>query len=131
MKTFSYNVDLKGLKVFKTAKEQYNEFFVSGHPYFLIPAFDEYPSDIWTSYLDYLETIHGEIWDQDGGEIIEEEIIDKETGLTKCVYEAYGIQFGEDDEPVDITVEVIGYVVEDEDNGVYFLATIVTEKSNE
>jgi len=129
MQTLGYNIDLTGLKVLKTNQEQYNELFISGHPCFLIPTFNEYPSDIWTSYLDYLETIHGEIWDQDGGEIVEYNVIDKETGLTKCIYEVYGIQFGEDDEPIDITVEIIGYVVMEDDGDVYFLATMVTERS--
>ena len=110
----NFNIDLSNLNVIKTEDEQFNEFFYSGHPLFLIPSFNDYPVDIWLGLLDYLETEYDKkCWDQDGGEITFHKIIDKSTGLTECVYEAYQISFDEDEIPKDYTVIVTGYVVQD------------------
>lgn len=129
MKTLTYNVNLTGLKVLKTDKEQ-NRFFGDGHPSFLIPDFSSFSEDIWLSFMSYLEKKNGAIYDQDGGEVESNSIVDTSTGLTKCVYSAYGISFSEDEYPSDYTVEIEGYVI-DENNRVqfsdlYFLATKVT-----
>lgn len=132
MKKFNYNVDLTGLNVVMTNDEQHEKFFIHGHPNFLIPDFCETPEDICLVYLDYLEKKWScEIYDQDGGEITTHQIIDANTGLTKCTYQAYGICMNEGDDPIDFIVEVEGYVVESNDpqQGAYFLATKVFEDS--
>lgn len=127
MNKFNYKVDISNLKVLTTSVEQ-SRFFASGHPMFLIPDFSLIKQDIWTSYMDFLEKQYNcEIYDQDGGEITHHSIIDQNTGLTKCEYTAYGLEFLEGDDPKDVEVEVEGYVIEDE-NGLYFLATNVIEK---
>lgn len=135
MKQFQYSADLTNLTVFKTDKEQHDEFFYKGHPQFLIPDFEpECPlQDIYTSYCAYLDRKSscedGECYD-DGGEITSHNVIDTQTGLTKCVYEAYGVMLSDDDEPIDISVEIEGYVVcKNEDEGTYFIATKVIEHS--
>jgi hypothetical protein len=132
---FNYTPDLTGLTVLKTKEEQYKSFFYKGHPEFLIPDFS--PTcplqDIWTGYLDFLDgkSENGEVYDQDGGEITTSNIaiLDPNTGLTRCIYEAYGIVLNEDDEPTDIEVEIEGYVVTDSTDNTYFVATKVTENS--
>lgn len=113
MTPFNYNPTITG-KVIKTKSEQIEKFFYQGHPLFLIPDFCPYPEDIWLSYLDFLEKNHScEIYDQDGGEIDMSSIqVDESTGLTKCVYTAYGIMLDENDEPQDPDVEIEGYIVE-------------------
>lgn len=125
-KVFNYTPDLTGLKVIKTDKEQYKKFFYSGHPYFLIPDFCEQPSDIWLSFLDFLESeIEDEVYDQNGGEVHNNVVINSD-GLTKCVYTAY-VQLTEDSEEEEWNVEIKGYVVENtSEEEVYFVATDVT-----
>lgn len=125
MKKFTYTPDLTGLKILKTKKAQ-QDFFYSGHPDFLIPDFCEDPSDIWLSFLGYLEReIEDETYDQNGGEVSDNEIISPD-GLTKCVYTAYDIQLTEDSEEEDYTVDITGYVVENTDEEeMYFVATEV------
>lgn len=127
MTQFNYKPDLSNVRVVNTSSEQ-QKFFVDGHPNFLIPDFAICPTDIWLSYMDFLEdqVILGEIYDQDGGEITSHHIIDRNTGLTKCVYEAYGIMMDENDEPQDVEVEIEGYVVE-KDGEYLFYATKVFE----
>jgi len=125
MKKFEYNIDTSAFKVIKNADSQFDKFFYKGHPEFLIPDFSDYKEDIWTSYLDYLEKQLGkEIWDQDGGEITDNQIIDKKTGLTKVTYTAYGIMIDEDSDCEDHDIEIEGYVIQDEKD-TYFLATKV------
>jgi hypothetical protein len=124
-KFFEYNVDLSTLKVIKDVDRQFDKFFYKGHPEFLIPDFSNCKEDIWDSYLEYLEKDLGrEIWDQDGGEIIEYQVIDDKTGLTKVNYTAYGIMVDEDSECVDHDIDIEGYVIQ---NGkeTYFLTTKV------
>lgn len=138
MTQFNYNPDLSSVRVVDTELEQ-QKFFVDGHPNFFIPDFSICPTDIWLSYMDFLEGQYlsgfdtsiggvstGEIYDQDGGEITSHHIIDRNTGLTKCVYEAYGIMMDENDEPQDVEVEIEGYVVE-KDGEYLFYATKVFE----
>lgn len=109
---FNYTPLITG-KVIKTKEEQFDKFFYQGHPLFLIPDFNSNPEDIWLSYMDFLEKNHScDIYDQDGGEITSYDIIDPNTGLTKCIYTAYGIQLGESDEPQDVEVEIEGYIEE-------------------
>jgi hypothetical protein len=127
MTHFEYNSTITG-NVIKTKEEQFDKFFYQGHPLFLIPDFNQYPEDIWLSYMDFLEKNHScEVYDQDGGEILSYDIIDYTTGLTKCVYTSYGISLDEDDEPQDIDVEIEGYVVEMSTNEYVFVATKVFE----
>ena len=127
MTHFEYNPTITG-NVIKTKEEQFDKFFYQGHPLFLIPDFNQYPEDIWLSYMDFLEKNHScEVYDQDGGEILSYDIIDYTTGLTKCVYTSYGISLDEDDEPQDIDVEIEGYVVEMSTNEYVFVATKVFE----
>jgi hypothetical protein len=91
MTEFNYNPTITG-RVIKTKEEQFDTFFYQGHPLFLIPDFNQNPEDIWLSYMEFLEKNHScEIYDQDGGEVHSIEIIDENTGLTKCIYTAYGI----------------------------------------
>jgi hypothetical protein len=124
-KFFEYNVDLSTLEVIKDVDRQFDKFFYKGHPEFLIPDFSEYKDDIWTSYLDYLEKDLGkEVWDQDGGEITDNQIIDENTGLTKVTYTSYGIMVDEDSECEDHDIEMEGYVIQD-GKETYFLATKV------
>ncbi len=124
-KQLKYEVNLEGSSIIKTKDEQFNSFFYSGHPYFLIPDFNSKPEDIWLSFMEYLESLSGEeLYDQDGGEVEEYSIIDAETGLTKCKYVALGIQENEDDDLHDYEVDMLGYVVTKEDN-TYFIATEV------
>lgn len=134
MKTFNYNVNLNGLDIIKTDKEQNESFFYQGHPKFLIPDFCSNQEDLWLTFMDYLEsTYNKEVYDQDGGEIESNNVIDPNTGLTQCKYVAYGVNLDEDDDPVDIEVDIEGYVVRFtmlDSNDVYFLATKVIEKSN-
>jgi hypothetical protein len=124
-KFFEYNVDLSTLKVIKDVDRQFDKFFYKGHPEFLIPDFSNYKEDIWDSYLEYLEKDLGrEIWDQDGGEIIEYQVIDEETGLTKVNYISYGIMVDEDSECEDHDIDIEGYVIQD-GKETYFLTTKV------
>lgn len=141
MNTFTYRPDLTDLTVIKDFSKQENEFFRDGHPNFLIPDFFKNPAckdiaDIWITFLEYLEKKYTSIYDQEGGEVSDHKIIDSLSGLTSCIYTAYCIQKDEDSEPVDIKVEVEGYVVEDnkyDNNGstpkIFFYATKVTEHS--
>jgi hypothetical protein len=128
MKQFDYNPRITG-RVIKTEKEQF-EFFMQGHPQFLIPDFYPNADDIWITYMVYLEKLNSkDLWDQDGGEVHSYQILDQNTGLTKCIYTAYGIMFDEDSEPKDFDVEIEGYVVEVPMTGFVFMATKVFEKS--
>jgi hypothetical protein len=112
MTHFEYNPTITG-NVIKTKEEQFDKFFYQGHPNFLIPDFNQNTEDIWLSYMDFLEKKHScEVYDQDGGEIHSVEIIDENSGLTKCIYTAYDITLEENDEPQDVDVEIEGYVVE-------------------
>lgn len=123
MKEIKYSPNLNNLKVIKTQKDQFDSFFYSGHPNFLIPDFCSEPSDIWISYLDYVESESGdEIYDQDGGEVSNTKIIDPNTGLTSCVYTAQ-IQLDEDSDYEERVVEIEGYVVQNANGDVYFTAT--------
>ena len=112
-KKFTYEPNLTGLNIIKDAKEQHESFFCDGHPYFLIPDFSDEPSDIWLSFIDFLEKeIGDEIWDQNGGEVHSECVISPD-GLTTCVYSAYDIQKTENEEDLEnFDIEVTGYVVE-------------------
>ena len=77
-KVFEYDVDLSTLKVIKDVDRQFDKFFYKVNPEFLIKDFSSIKDDIWSSYLDYLEKDLGkEVWDQDGGEITDNEIIDE------------------------------------------------------
>jgi hypothetical protein len=131
MKDFQYQPNLTGLIVIEDEQKQFDDFFYSGHPQFLIPNFSEHKKDIWLSFLSYLEKEYNEgeeVYDQDGGELSEQTIINKETGLTKCKYTAYGIQLKEEDEPRDIEVEIHGFVVLNQFGESYFIATKISEK---
>jgi hypothetical protein len=124
-KFFEYDVDLSTLKVIKDVDRQFDKFFYKGQPEFLIPDFSNCKEDIWDSYLEYLEKDLGrEIWDQDGGEIIEYQVIDEETGLTKVSYTSYGIMVDEDSECEDHDIDIEGYVIQD-GKETYFLTTKV------
>ncbi len=96
---------------------------------FLIPDFCDEPSDIWLSFIDFIEKeIGDELWDQNGGEVESKGIMSPD-GLTKCVYTAYDIQKTEDSEEENFDVEVTGYVVENTSTEeVYFVATKVKIK---
>ena len=112
MNTFTYNPKIVG-KIIKDDEEQFYKFFYQGHPLFLIPDFSQYPEDIWLSYMNFLERdMSCEIYDQDGGEVTPHNVIDKNTGLTRCVYTAYGIMVDKSDDPQDVEVEIEGFVVE-------------------
>jgi hypothetical protein len=130
MTEFNYNPTITG-RVIKTKEEQFDTFFYQGHPLFLIPDFNQNPEDIWLSYMEFLEKNHScEIYDQDGGEVHSIEIIDENTGLTKCIYTAYGITLDENDESQDVDLEIEGYVVdipEGNINEYVFVATKVFE----
>jgi hypothetical protein len=130
MREFNYSPTITG-RVIKTMKEQCDKFFIQGHPQFLIPDFYPNADDIWITYMDYLEKLNSKnLWDQDGGEVHSYQILDKNTGLTKCIYTAYGIMFDEDSEPNDFDVEIEGYVVEVSPTAGYvFISTKVFEKS--
>lgn len=130
MNQFNYNPAITQ-RVLKTEKEQYDKFFYQGHPNFLIPDFFKTPEDIWITYLEYLEKNYScdQIWDQEGGEVHSIEILDENTGLTKCIYTAYDLVFNENDESQDIDVEIEGYVVEYSPNYYVFIATKVFEQS--
>ena len=138
MNKFTYNPTITG-NVIKSDSEQFDKFFYQGHPVFLIPDFNQNEEDIWLGYLDYLESKYGEIYDQDGGEITSHTVIDTNTGLTRCVYEAYGVQVDGSKPPQDVTIEIEGYVVEippmtgiNQSTFEYyiFVATQVTENFN-
>jgi hypothetical protein len=132
-KKFTYTPNLTGLNIIKNETEQHEKFFCNGHPDFLIPDFCEDPSDIWLSFLDFLEKeIGDELWDQNGGEVQSEGVISPD-GLTKCVYSAYDIQKTEDEEDLEnFDVEVTGYVVENPSTEeIYFVATKVKIKTVE
>lgn len=127
MTPFNYSPTITGT-VIKNKEDQFDKFFYQGHPLFLIPDFNQYPEDIWLSYMEFLERNHScEIYDQDGGEVHSVEIIDTSTGLTKCTYTAYGIMLDENDDPQDVDVEIEGYVVEISEHEYVFVATKVFE----
>lgn len=127
MNQFNYDPAITG-RIIKTKEEQFDKFFYQGHPLFLISDFNQYPEDIWLSYMEFLEKNHScEIHDQDGGEVHSVEIINPTTGLTKCIYTAYGVSLDENDEPQDIDVEIEGYVVEESEYDYVFVATKVFE----
>jgi len=118
---FKYNVDLSKLNVVKNESD-IKDFFLDGHPLFLIPDFFRGAADIWVTYLDFLEKKYDcEIWNQDGGEIISHKIF--YNGLVKCIYQSYAICVNEDDDPVDHVIEIEGYIIQDTYK--YFLATNV------
>lgn len=124
-KFFEYNVDLSTLKVIKDVDRQFDKFFDKAHPEFLIPDFSSIKDDIWNSYLEYLEKDLGrEVWDQDGGEIIEYQLIDENTGLTRVDYTAYDIMIDEDSDCEDHDITIEGYVIQ-EKKETYFLTTKV------
>jgi len=124
---FNYTPNLTG-RILKTEDEQFDNFFYQGHPSFLIPDFNQYPDDIWLSYLSFLEKNHScEIYDQDGGEITSHQIIDYNTGLTKCTYSAYGIMLNESDDPQDVDIEIEGYVMEESPMEYVFMVTKIFE----
>ncbi len=135
---FDYTPNLSGLVIIKTQELQRQMFFFDGHPEFLIPDFNVVDAkyggidkcDIWLSFQDYLEKKKGEdVWDQDGGEVIDDKVIDANTGLTKCKYIAYGISFQSDEDNYkDYEVEIEGYVVSD-GSETYFAATKVTDNN--
>jgi len=84
--------------IIKTDDEQNESFFYKGHPNFLIPDFYKEDCDIWNTSLSYLEKLENcELYDQDGGEVTYKKVIDS-SGLTKCIYTLYGVQFTENDE---------------------------------
>lgn len=125
MNEFEYKVDITGKNVIKTDKEQFDKFFYSGHPIFLIPDFSTHKEDICLSFIYYLEKKNGKgLYDQDGGEITSHQVIDPLTGLTKCTYEAYSIMLTEDHDETDYNVDIEGYVIE-EGSDTFFLATKV------
>lgn len=135
-KTLNYDISNYDISTaLKTKDAQFDKFYYSGHPLFLIPDFSEYPDDIWLSFLNFLEKNKGKnCYDNDGGEVIENTLLDVNTGYSTCIYEAWGISFSEDDEPKDYEIEVKGYIIIDEDNSdgkfitYYFLATEVNIK---
>jgi len=137
MKQFNYNPILSR-RIIKEKDEQFDKFFYQGHPLFLIPDFSQYPEDIWLSYMSFLEKDYScEVYDQDGGEVQDIQIINPNTGLTKCTYIAYGIMLDESDDPQDIDVEIEGYIMEVPPNTDFnqssfekyvFMATKVFEK---
>lgn len=126
MKQLNYTPDLTGLTILKTEDEQFENFFYSGHPNFMIPDFCEEPADIWISYLDHIERLIGRgIYCDDGGEVISRKIM--ADGLTSCVYEAYGVMIDEDSEPVDLKLEIEGYVVGFDDEYHFAVTKVVGE----
>lgn len=121
-KKLNYNINLTNLNVVK--EDLHNAFFYKGHPEFLIPDFNASPTDIWLGFMDYLEKINNkDIYDQDGGEITSYKFINN-NGLVECVYEAYGINFDEDEEPKDYKVTVNGYVILDTDSTYYIAENV-------
>ncbi len=124
MRTHIYTPDLSGKRIIVDDQEQFDKFWSSGHPEFMVPDFNaSMPEDIWTGFLTYLDNMNsGEIWDQNGGEVYHKEVVDPSTGLTRCKYVAY-VTLREGEEERQIEVEVHGYVVEGD--RVYFLATRV------
>jgi len=117
----------------KTKDEQFDKFYYQGHPNFMIPDFLHLPADIWATFFEFIEKEFGkEVYDDDGGEVIENTLLDVNTGYSRCVYEAWGINFSEDEETKDYQVEVFGYIIPfDKTNkkeGYYFLATEVNIK---
>jgi hypothetical protein len=127
----NYSPCLGGLDVIKNEKEQFDEFFYSGHPYFLIPDFNRNKDDIWLSFMDYYEKEKNiDLYDQNGGEIIEHKVIDSVSGLTECKYQSYGFIEDKDSDEFDCLLTIQGYVIKDEENGNYFLATSVKIQEN-
>lgn len=123
MKTYTPN--LTGLTIISNPQKQHELFFFDGHPKFLIPDFNQEPTDIWISYEDYIDKAFGAIFDQNGGEILSHKIINQ-NGLTSVEYTLYDISLELDpDDYKDYNITIEGYVVEDKGN-VYFLATKVT-----
>ncbi len=81
---FNYNVDLSKLDIVKSESE-IKEFFLSGHPPFLIPDFFSGIADIWETFMEFLEKKYDcQIYDQEGGEITSHIIF--YNGLVKCSY---------------------------------------------
>lgn len=134
MKKFNYNPIING-KIINNVKEQHETFFYQGHPLFLIPDFSDSPEEIIFSYLNYLDKKYKtEVYDCGGGEVINYQIIDESTGLTKVLYQLSDVQIHENDEYQDIDIEIEGFVVEEksleEDFYEYiFVATSVFEQS--
>jgi hypothetical protein len=121
---FNLNISPYNLDVIRDENKQYSMFFYNGHPLFLIPDFSKSKCDIWKSFLDFLEeTNNNDIYDENGGEVHSYEIIDKETGLTRCKYTAYDIMLDEDSDHQDYELEIEGYVINDTEP--YFLTTSV------
>lgn len=130
MAEFNYRPDLSDMKIIKTDVEQHNKFFYKGHPEFLIPEFSNESDDIWIIYGDYLKRVkESEIYDEDGGEITYHKVINKSTGLTECIYTAYGINFQKDGYMMDYKVKMEGYVVEKNEK-TYFVTTYVDDGLN-
>lgn len=110
MKTYVYKIDPNQFKVAKTPEAQ-EDFWVQGHPLFVIPDFEEGREDIWIALSEYIAKQTGGEVDDNGGGIESYEIIDEATGLTRCKYVGYDISV-DDEEPEDVEVEIEGYVVE-------------------
>lgn len=134
MRTYIYTPDLSKVRVVKDVKEQRN-FFGKGHPQFLIPDFCKELQDIWTSFMEYYERefLSGEeIYDQNGGEVDTEKIIDSATGLTRCKYTAWFQPTDDADPDGEFEVLIEGYVVVSDEPDYYFFATkveVLGEKS--
>ena len=132
-KTFDYDISNYDISTaLKTKESQFNKFYYSGHPDFMIPDFSNIPNDIWDSFISFLEKEKGDVYDQDGGDFISETILDPITGFSSYEYEVYGIFFSEDEPPIDYLLEIKGYIIPfDKTNkkeGYYFLATNVNIK---
>ena len=120
-----YNSPMDGLTIIKSSDKKYENFFRDGHPKFLIPDFDDQPTDIWISYQDYIERTKGAIYDQNGGEIEDKQIIGND-GLTSVDYVLFELSLESDpDDYKEYRIKIEGYVVEKNDE-VFFLATKLT-----
>lgn len=118
---------MTSLTILKSEDKDFKEFFRDGHPNFLIPDFDPKPSDIWITYLDYrAKQLGHEVWDQDGGEVENVEVLNLQTGLTRCTYAPWVVDNQEDDEDFkEKEIDITGFVVRNEQGEVYFLAHTV------
>jgi len=121
-----YTPNLTGLTIVTDPDKQQDLVFVHGHPRFLIPDFSPVPTDIWLSYEDYIEKTYEPIYDQNGGEILSETLIDN-SGLTRVEYALYDISLESDpDNYKEYNITIEGYVIDEGNGQGYFLATKVT-----
>ena len=114
--TLNYNIDLTGLSVI-TDKSLINSFSCSVDPLFLIPDFNNTPSNIYSNFINYLNYNFGTngtngVYSFSNGEITMFKTSNLDSFIS-CNYNAYQIQINENDIETNYGLYMNGYLVSD------------------